>query len=108
MADARRGWKWTRAMEKNALAFRIRSTHGRRPLLGVEAEERNIYKKPDAIQTGTQDLEKNPPCNAEDNPRAGLMDYEDTRLKTSSRVRMGLSLAWKTSLAIRYEDLLPL
>ena len=32
---------------------------------------------------------------------AGLQDYEDTRLKTSSRVRMGLSLAWKASLAIR-------
>ena len=30
-----------------------------------------------------------------------LQDYEDTRLKTSSRVRMGLSLAWKASLAIR-------
>ena len=39
---------------------------------------------------------------------AGLPDYEDTRLKTSSRVWMGLSLAWKASLAIRYEDLLPL
>ena len=74
-----------------------------------------------------QNLEKNPPCNAEDNlragliiieawfggyrgsprlgglwtaglyPLAGLLDYEDTRLKTSSRVRMGLSLAWKAS-----------
>ena len=32
---------------------------------------------------------------------AGLQVYEDTRLKTSSRVRMGLSLAWKASLAIR-------
>ena len=32
---------------------------------------------------------------------AGLQDYEDTRLKTSSRVPMGLSLAWKASLAIR-------
>ena len=41
-------------------------------------------------------------------PLAGLPDYEDTRLKTLSRVRMGLSLAWKASLAIRYEDLLPL
>src|SRR3954466_15596072 len=34
-------------------------------------------------------------------PSAGLLDYEDTRLKTSSRVRMGLSLAWKASLAMR-------
>ena len=33
-------------------------------------------------------------------PSAGLLDYEDTRLKTSSRVRKGLSLAWKASLAI--------
>ena len=32
---------------------------------------------------------------------AGLQDYEDTRLKTPSCVRMGLSLAWKASLAIR-------
>ena len=80
---------------------------------------------------GTQKLEKNPPCNAEDylraglivieawfggylgnpglgGPRtaglytlAGLLDYGDTRLKTSSRVWMGVSLAWKASLAIR-------
>ena len=34
-------------------------------------------------------------------PLAGLLDYEDTRFKTSSRVQMGLSLAWKASLAIR-------
>src|SRR3954470_710558 len=34
-------------------------------------------------------------------PSAGLQDYEDTRLKTSSRVRMGLSLAWKASLAMQ-------
>ena len=32
---------------------------------------------------------------------AGLLDREDTRLKTSSCVRMGLSFAWKASLAIR-------
>ena len=74
---------------------------------------------------------RNPPCNAEDNlcagliiieawfrgyrgspglggPRtaglytlAGLLDYEDTRLKTSSRVRVGLSIAWKARLAIQ-------
>ena len=30
-------------------------------------------------------------------PLAGLLVYEDTRLKTSSRVRMGLYLAWKES-----------
>src|SRR3954467_15318662 len=34
-------------------------------------------------------------------PSAGLLDYEDTRLKTSFRVRMGLSLAWKAILAMR-------
>ena len=38
-------------------------------------------------------------------PLAGLLDYEDTRLKTSSHVRMGLSFAWKTSLAIQMLDL---
>ena len=30
-------------------------------------------------------------------PLAGLLDYEDIRLKTLSRVRMGLYLAWKAS-----------
>src|SRR3954469_3604171 len=30
-------------------------------------------------------------------PSAGLQDYEDTRWKTSSRVRKDLSLAWKAS-----------
>ena len=34
-------------------------------------------------------------------PLVGLLDYEDTRLKTLSRVWMGLSLVWKASLAIR-------
>ena len=34
-------------------------------------------------------------------PSAGLLDCEDTRLKTSFFVRKGLSLAWKASLAIR-------
>ena len=44
--------------------------------MGVEDEERDISKKSDAIQTGTHDLEKNPPCNAEDNLRAGLIVIE--------------------------------
>ena len=74
---------------------------------------------------------RNPPCNAKDNlrvglvvieawfggllreswirwcpdsrtiPSAGHLDNEDTRLKTSSRVQKGLSLAWKASLAIQ-------
>ena len=30
-------------------------------------------------------------------PLVGLLDYEDTRLKTSSRVQVGLYLAWKAS-----------
>ena len=38
---------------------------------------------------------------AELSSSAGLQDYKDKRLKTSSRVRMGVSLAWKASLAIR-------
>ena len=44
--------------------------------MGVEAKERNIYKKLDFIQTGTQNLEENPPCNVEDNMRAGLVVIE--------------------------------
>ena len=40
-------------------------------------------------------------------PLAGLLDYEHTRLKTSARVRMGLSFAWKTSLPIRILCFLP-
>ena len=39
--------------------------------MGIEAKERNIYKKPDIIQTGARNLEENPPCNVEDNLRAG-------------------------------------
>ena len=38
---------------------------------------------------------------------SGLLKHEDTRLKTSYRVRMGLSLAWKASLAIRILYFLP-
>ena len=35
---------------KNTLTFRIRSTCGRWPLLGMEAKERSIYQKPDTIR----------------------------------------------------------
>ena len=35
---------------------------------------------------------------------AGLMGYEDTRQKTPSRVRMGLSFAWMASLVFGYVD----
>ena len=44
--------------------------------MGVKDEERNIYRKSDVIQIGTQDLEKNPPCNTEDYLRAGLIAIE--------------------------------
>ena len=44
--------------------------------MGIEAKERYIYKKPDTIQIGTWNLEENPPCNAEDNLRAGLVVIE--------------------------------
>ena len=100
-------------------------------IIGHRSQEAQHLREAGHYLTGTQSLKKNPPCNAEDNlraglivieawfggywgspglggiraaglyPLAGLLDYEDTRLKTSSRVRMGLSLAWKASLAIR-------
>ena len=38
---------------KNTLAFRIRTTRGRRPLLDVEAKERNIYKEAGHYLEGT-------------------------------------------------------
>ena len=44
--------------------------------MGAKAKERNIYKKLDFIQTGTRNLEENPPCNAEDNLRAKLIVIE--------------------------------
>ena len=50
--------------------------HGRGPLLGVEAKERNIYKEAGHYSASTWNLEENPPCNAEDNIRAGLVVIE--------------------------------
>ena len=44
--------------------------------MGVEAKERNIYKKIGLYSAGTRNLEENPPCNAEDNLRAGLIVIE--------------------------------
>ena len=58
--------------EKNTLAFHIHSTHGRWPLLGVEAEERDIYKKPDTIQHRIWRRTR----LAEDNQHAGLVIIE--------------------------------
>ena len=44
--------------------------------MGVEAKEFNIHKRLDTISTGIWNLERNPPCNAEDNLRAGLIIIE--------------------------------
>ena len=41
--------------------------------MGVEAKERNIYKEARHYSIGTRSLKENPPCNAEDNIRAGLV-----------------------------------
>ena len=40
--------------------------------MGAEAEKRHTIKN----RTGTRNLEKNPPCNAEDNLRVGLIVIE--------------------------------
>ena len=61
---------------KNTLAFRIHMTRGRGPLLDVEAKERNIYKEAGHYSASTWNLEENPPCNTEDNIRAGLVVIE--------------------------------
>ena len=41
---------------KNASASHIRSTRGKWPLLGVEAKEHNIHKKPDTISNRYTDF----------------------------------------------------
>ena len=38
--------------------------------MGVEAKERDFYKEAGHYSTDTENLEENPPCNAEDNLRA--------------------------------------
>ena len=43
--------------------------------MGVEAKVRYLTKI-EHYSTGTRNLEKNPPCNAEDNLRAGLIVIE--------------------------------
>ena len=93
----------------------------------MEAKERNIYEKSDAIQqvhriwrrtrlampktilrVGLDVIEAwfrgyrgSPGLGglraAGLYPLAELLDYEDTRLKTSSHARMGLYLTWKAS-----------
>ena len=37
-------------------------------------------------------------------PWAGLMGCEDMKAEDRARIRIGLSLAWKASLATNYED----
>ena len=44
--------------------------------MGVEAKERNIYKEAGHYSASIWNLEENPPCNAEDNIRAGLVVTE--------------------------------
>ena len=47
---------------KNTLAFRIRTTRGRRPLLNVEAKERSIYEAVGHCPANTWSTKENPPC----------------------------------------------
>ena len=44
--------------------------------MDVEAEERSIYKEAGHYSPSTWKLEDNPPCNAEDNIRAGFVVME--------------------------------
>ena len=44
--------------------------------MGVEAKERNIYKEAGHYSTGTRSLKENPPCDTENNIRAGLVVAE--------------------------------
>ena len=44
--------------------------------MDVEAKERNIYKETGHCLVNTWNMEENPPCNAKDNMRAGLIVIE--------------------------------
>ena len=44
--------------------------------MDVEAKERNIYEEAGHYSASTWNLEENPPCNAEDSIRAGLVVIE--------------------------------
>ena len=44
--------------------------------MGVEAKEGNIYEETGHYSANTWNMEGNPPCNAEDNMRAGLVVIE--------------------------------
>ena len=42
-------------------------------IIGRGSQGAKYLREAGRYSTGTQDLEKNPPCNAEDNLRAGLI-----------------------------------
>ena len=44
--------------------------------MDVEAKERNIYKEAGHYSASAWNLEENPPCNAEDSIRTGLIVIE--------------------------------
>ena len=44
--------------------------------MGVEAKTRNIDEEVGHCSAGTKNLKENPPCNAEDNIRGGLVVAE--------------------------------
>ena len=44
--------------------------------MDVEAKEHNIYKETGHYSANTWNMKENPPCNAEDNMRAGLVVIE--------------------------------
>ena len=44
--------------------------------MDVEAKERSIYKENRRYSANTWNMKENPPCNAEDNIRAGLVVIE--------------------------------
>ena len=44
--------------------------------MDVEAKERNIYEATGHYPANTWSVKENPPCNAEDNIRAGLVVIE--------------------------------
>ena len=62
--------------EKNTLAFRIRLTRGRWPLLGTEDKERNMHQKPDTIQQVYEVWRRTRLAMPKTNLRAGLIVIE--------------------------------
>ena len=62
--------------KRNTLAFYIRLTRGRWPLLGTEAKKRNIHQKPDIIQQVYGIWRRTRLAMAKRNLRAGLIVIE--------------------------------